>query len=289
MSEFIPWNSQPLDEWAGKYAEGKFIDLKGRKTHYIEKGEGEPIILIHGFFFDSYLWVSNIDALAEKFKVYALDLWGFGYSSRDPLDYGYQLYSDQVLMFMDTLGIEAASIAGQSMGGGTAIWFCVQNRNRVNKLILVDSAGVPHSLPLTGKIFNLPRVGEFLLGLNSNLIRRKNLTDLWFYKKELITEGYFENAMRFHNIKGTTECLMAILRKEFFHMLSDQVNQLAKLDVQTFIFWGREDKGIPVQKGEEMHRILKGSRLKIFDKAGHMPQFECSEEFNKLALEFLLE
>ena len=156
MSEFIPWNSQPLDEWASKYANGKFIDLDGHKTHYIEKGEGEPIILIHGFFFDTYLWVNNIDALAEQFKVYALDLWGFGYSTREPLDFGYQLFSDQVLKFMDALGIERASIAGQSMGGGVAIWYCVQNRQRVNKLILVDSAGEPHGLPLTGKIFNLP-------------------------------------------------------------------------------------------------------------------------------------
>ena len=101
MSEFIPWNSQPLDFWASKYAQGKFVDSDGRRTHYIEKGEGEPVILLHGFFYDSYLWAANIDALAQNFKVYALDLWGCGYSTREPLDYSYQLYADQVLMFMD--------------------------------------------------------------------------------------------------------------------------------------------------------------------------------------------
>ena len=230
-----------------------------------------------------------IDALAEQFKVYALDLWGFGYSTREPLDFGYQLFSDQVLKFMDALGIERASIAGQSMGGGVAIWYCVQNRQRVNKLILVDSAGEPHSLPLTGKIFNLPGVGEFFMGLKTDLIRRKNLTDIWFYKKDLVTESYFENATRFHKVSGTTECLMTILRKEFFHTLSDQLRQLARLDVPTLIVWGKNDKGIRVQKGQEMHRILEGSRFEIFDQAGHMPQYECSEEFNKLTLEFLLE
>ena len=96
MSEFIPWNSQPLDVWASKYAPDKFIDLDGRRTHYIEKGEGNPVILLHGFFYDSYLWAANIDALAKNFKVYALDLWGFVYSTREPLDYDYQLYVDQV-------------------------------------------------------------------------------------------------------------------------------------------------------------------------------------------------
>ncbi len=73
MSEFIPWNSQPLDGWTEKYAKGTCIDLNGHKTHYIEKGEGDPIILLHGFFYDSYIWDSNLDALSKKFKGKVLD------------------------------------------------------------------------------------------------------------------------------------------------------------------------------------------------------------------------
>jgi pimeloyl-ACP methyl ester carboxylesterase len=65
---------------------GKFIELGGHSTHYIERGAGEPIILIHGFFYDSYTWSNNLDALADRFKVYALDLWGFGYNTREPMD-----------------------------------------------------------------------------------------------------------------------------------------------------------------------------------------------------------
>jgi len=287
MSKFIRWNSQPLDVWASKHAQGQFIDLNGCTTHYIEKGDGEPVILLHGFNYDSYIWAANIDVLAEKFKVYALDLWGFGYSTRKPLDYGYQLYADQVLMFMDSLGIECASLVGQSMGGGTAILFCVQHRLRVNKLLLVDPGGLPHTLPLIGKFFNLPRVGEFLMGLSTNAIRKKTLGDLWFYNKKLITESYFENVTRFQKIKGTTEVLMAILRKEFFHTLSDEVHRLGQEDVPILIVWGREDKGIPLRLGQEMHGILKSSRLEVIDNAGHVPNYECSDVFNQLALDFL--
>ena len=65
-----------------------------------EKGEGEPVILIHGFFFDTYLWADNIDALAQKFKLYLIDLWGCGYSSRTPMAYCYPLYSDQIVYRM---------------------------------------------------------------------------------------------------------------------------------------------------------------------------------------------
>jgi pimeloyl-ACP methyl ester carboxylesterase len=140
MPDYIPWNSQPLAVWSEEHAKGKFIDLEGRSTHYIEKGAGEPVILIHGFFYDAYMWAANMDALAEHFKVYAIDLWGGGYSTRALLDYGYQLYADQVLTFMESLDIPSAILVGQSMGGGTAIKFCVQNREKVNKLLLVSAA-----------------------------------------------------------------------------------------------------------------------------------------------------
>ncbi len=287
MAEFIPWNSQPLDLWAGKYAQGKFIDLDGRKTHYIEKGEGEPVILLHGFFYDSYLWAANMDVLAQHFKVYALDLWGCGYSTREPLDYGYQLYADQVLLFMDSIGIQRASLVGQSMGGGTAIQFCVQHRQRVNRLLLVDAAGLPNSLPLMAKIFNLPRVGELFLGLNTDAIRKKGLGDSFIHNRDLITDSYFENVTRTQKIENSTEVGLTIIRKQFFDKLSDEIHRLAQMEVPVLIVWGREDKAIPLRCGQEMHRTLKGSRLEILDNAGHVPNFERAKEFNQLAVDFL--
>jgi len=90
MTNFIPWGSQPLDAWTKKYARGQMIELDGLQTHYIEKGTGDPVILIHGFYFDTHMWDKNLDALAEHYQVYVPDLWGFGYSTREPLDYGYR-------------------------------------------------------------------------------------------------------------------------------------------------------------------------------------------------------
>jgi pimeloyl-ACP methyl ester carboxylesterase len=287
MIESIPWNSQPLDEWARKYAAGRFIDLDGYSTHYIEKGEGEPVILIHGFLYNSYTWNNNIDALADRFKVYALDLWGFGYSTREPLDYGYPLYADQLLKFMDALNIQKASLVGHSMGGGTCIFFSVQHRERVNKVILVDPAGMPNPLPLIGKIANLPKVGEFLLGLKGNFYRKMVLSTTFIYDKGFITDSYFENVTRFHKIKGTTEVLLKILRKQFFHTLLDEIRRLGEIDVSILIIWGRHDQAVPFERGQGMHKILRGSRLEIFEQMGHCPHDEQSQKFNQLALDFL--
>ena len=82
MSEFINWSSQPLSEWTEKHAKGTVIELDGHQTHYIEKGQGEALILIHGFMYDSFLWQENIDVLAQHYRVLAIDLWGCGYSTK---------------------------------------------------------------------------------------------------------------------------------------------------------------------------------------------------------------
>lgn len=287
MSKFVPWNSQPIEEWSKKYAAGKFIDLDGHSTHYIEKGEGEAVILLHGYFLHSYLWNKNIDALAAKFKVYALDLWGFGYSTRQLMDYGYPLYASQVLKFMDAMKIQKASLIGQSFGGGACIFFSVQHRDRVKKLVLVDPAGMPFTLPILMKISNLPVVGEFMNGLNNNFLSKMALSTSFVYDKSLITEDYFDNMMRPQKIKGTSEVFLKISRTQFINRLSNEIHELGKMDVPTLIVWGRNDKAIPLKYGQEMHGILKGSRLEILDRAGHCPNDEQWQQFNQLAVDFL--
>lgn len=287
MTDFISWNSQPLELWAEKYAEGKFTDLGGRRTHFIEAGSGEPVILVHGFFFDSFTWHNNIDALAANFRVLAPDLWGFGYSTREPLDYGYPLYAEQLLMFMDALDIVKASLVGHSMGGGTVIYFAVHHPNRVNKLLLVDAAGMPNPLPLLGRVTNLPLVGELMYGMRGNFMRRMALKTNWIHDESFITDSYFENATRFHKVKGSTDVMLTILRKQFFHTLPDEVRALGKLNIPTLIVWGRHDAAIPLARGREMHGLLKGSRLEVFDNVGHCPHDETFARFNQMAVEFL--
>ena len=287
MTGFIPWNSQPLEDWASKYAPGKFIEIDGLSTHYIEKGAGEPVIFLHGFFYDSYMWNKNIDVLAERYKVYAFDLWGFGYSTREPLDYGYPLYTKQLRKFMEALTIPKASLIGQSMGGGTIINFTISNREKVNKIILVDAAGMPNRLPIMGRISNLPKIGEFMYSLNIDFLRKMTLGNTFLYNKQLITEEYFENATRFHKIKGTTEVMLHVTRKQFFDTLIGEIKELSLLDVPILIVWGREEKSIPLAVGKEMHKMLKGSRLEILDQAGHCAHDDQSALFNQLALDFL--
>lgn len=194
MTTFIPWNSQPLSEWTEKFAAGQIIEVDGKPTHYIEAGEGDPIILLHGFLLDSYTWAKNMDVLS---------------------------------------------------------------------------------------------IGEFLMRLNTDAVRKKNLADLWIHDMENVSDQDFENLVRFQKIEGSNEVILSILRKQFFNTLGDEFNQLAKLDIPALIVWGGDEANIPLERGQEMHQILQGSRLEIIKGAGHMPNFEKPEVFNELAIDFL--
>lgn len=283
------WNSQPLSQWAGRYAEGNGIILDGHVTHYREMGEGEPVILLHGFFFDSHYWDPNIEFLARHFKVYAPDFWGFGYSSREPMDYGYPLFARQLSLFMDALEIPSATLIGHSFGAGTAIHFAAQNRPRVNKLILAAAGGLKNKPPLTSEIFCLPGVGEALSNLPGDWVRKSLLKKFWFYRPEVVTEAYFEVMTRFHQIKGTTRTGLSVLRKQFFDALEEEITILGMTDVPTLIVWGKQDRGIPVDRAEKLHKLLPQSRLEIIDGAGHAASVETADIFNELCLEFLLQ
>jgi 2-hydroxy-6-oxo-octa-2,4-dienoate hydrolase len=203
------------------------------------------------------------------------------------MDYSYQLYADQVLGFMDALSIEQTSIIGQSMGGGMAMLFCIQHRNRVDKLVLVDAAGLPGNLPLTAKFFNLSGVGKFLMDLRTNAIRKKNLADFWIHRRENLADEYFEQTTRFHKIEGTGQAMLSILRNKIFYTLGDEIPKLAAMDVPILLVWVAEDKSVPLETGRKLHALLPKSRLEVFERTGHVPNYEEADRFNKLAVEFL--
>ena len=145
---------------------------------------------------------------------------------------------------------------------------------------------MPLNMPLLGKIMNLPGIGEFLLGLNGDFLRKMTLTTL-LYDKSLITRDYLDNVTRHQKIKGSNEASLNFLRKQFVFALLDDISRLGEMGVPTLIVWGRNDKSVPVERGQEMHRILKGSRLVVLERAGHCPNEEHWQQFNQLAIDFL--
>jgi pimeloyl-ACP methyl ester carboxylesterase len=279
----------PYEETVQKFAKGKFIAVDGKKVHYLEAGSGPPVILIHGFLYHTVMWKQNINALAEKFKVYVIDLWGWGYSERlGEKEYSFERYGKQIVGFMDAMNIKKATLVGQSMGSGISVYMAAHYPEKVDRLILVGPAVLPNPMTTIGKIYQLPFIGEFMNAIPGDALMKNNIRTVWFFDKNKASDEYCKEVLQPLCIKGSYAGLMFILRnvlKEPY--VEKEANLLSKMNIPTLIIHGREDKAVPLDRSQKLNGLWKGSKLVIFEKAGHTPHEEYPEKFNKLAIEFL--
>ncbi len=286
LHESVRWDTQPLDAWTAHYAKGHTVTLAGRQTHYVARGSGKPVILIHGFFFDSMVWCHNMDSLAKSCRVYALDLWGFGYSARIDQP-SYELYTEQLAEFMHAMDIEKAVLVGQSLGGGVAAQFSVRFPERVEKLVLVDCAGLANPDPFSARLFKLSGVGEALMNFPGDALRKKMLKDFFLFRPEALSPELFRQLTWFQKINGTTATALSLMRRGFVDKIEGTFRQLARLKLPVLIIWGEQDRAIPLETGRHLHRLLQNSVFLIIRNAGHIPNLEQPTEFNARLKAFL--
>jgi pimeloyl-ACP methyl ester carboxylesterase len=286
MHQTARWDTQPLGLWTTQYADGHTIILAGRQTHYRVKGMGKPVILIHGSFFDGTLWCHNVDVLAESCRVYVLDLWGFGYST--PIAHpSYEQYVEQLAGFMHAMGLNRATLVGQSLGGGVAALFSVKFPERVEKLVLVDCAGLANPDPFTALLFKLHGLGEILMNFPGDALRKKMLKDFFLCKPEALSPVLFKKLTWFQKIHGTTATALTLMRLGFADKLEKVFHRLAKHKLPIMIIWGAQDRAIPLAVGQRIHQLLPGSAFFIIQEAGHIPNLEQPVEFNACLKAFL--
>jgi pimeloyl-ACP methyl ester carboxylesterase len=289
LPQFTTKETCTYEDAVQKYAKGKFVTVDGKKVHYLETGNGPPIILIHGFLYNTVMWKKNIDALATKFKVYTIDLWGWGYSERlKENDYSFERYGKQIVGFMDALNIRKASLAGQSMGGGISVYVAAYHPDRVDRLILVDPAVIPYPMTTIGQIYQIPFVGEFMNAIPGDALLKHNIRAIWFYDGNKASDEYCQEVLQSMCIKGSYSGMMFIIRNVLkVPYVEKEAKLLSGMNVPILIVHGREDKAIPLDRSKRLNDLWKGSKLVVFDKAGHSPHEEYPEKFNPLALEFL--
>src|SRR5208337_3117287 len=119
----------------------KNVEVFGQKIHYLEAGSGPVVILLHGLGGDARIWAFTTPALASKFHVYVPHQNGFGASEKPQIDYRVGTLVDFLDGFYKKLGITKATLVGNSLGGWTAVDFTMAHPDKVDKLVLVDSAG----------------------------------------------------------------------------------------------------------------------------------------------------
>jgi pimeloyl-ACP methyl ester carboxylesterase len=263
---------------------GSTADANGIKTNYLEAGKGDPVVLIHGSGpgVTSYAnWRLVLPALAENFRVVAPDMVGFGFSERPAnIEYGVQTWADQVVGLMDTLELPKAHLVGNSFGGAIALRIATQHPDRVGKLVLMGSMGVP--FPITEGL-------ERVWGYEPSFENMRKVLDVFAYSRELVNDELAEVRYRGSIQPGFQESFAAMFpapRQRWVEAMCTPEDEIRRLPHRTLIVHGREDQVIPVQTSLRLEELIDNADLSVFSHCGHWSMIERTADFNRAVSEF---
>ena len=276
--------------------ESKFVHVGKIKTHYLEAGVGDQVIvLLHGGGLDyaQLSWELLMPELASKARVIASDFPGYGQSDKPDVTFDLAFYGEFFSQFMDALEISKADLVGISMGGGISLGYVLSYPQRVNKLVLVDSYGLQRKTPfhqLSYLFVNIPGVRALTYwsiksrpmirySLKMILKRPGSVTDELVEKvyQQLLIPGVTRAFSDFQNAELTWDGLKTVY-----------MDRLGEIKAKTLIIHGEKDTLVPLEASREAHALIRGSEMKIMEGCGHWPQRDNPEEFNRLVRAFLL-
>jgi pimeloyl-ACP methyl ester carboxylesterase len=256
----------------------KTITVFGEAIHYFDMGSGPVVVLLHGLGSRKEDWLPVLEPMAQKFRLLVPDQIGFGRSDKPLLDYSIQTYVDFLNEFLRQLKVEKASLVGESLGGWIAGLYVAEigggaHLIPVEKLVLVDAAGLKQDKPI-------PDLNP------SSLAAMRGLMEAVFYD----TSWLNEDALR----KVFTDKLAAHDGYTVRSLLGNPAlgterldDRLASIKVPTLVAWGRQDKLLPIGAGERYAAGIAGAKLISFEKCGHVPPIEKTDEFVTVVVAFL--
>jgi pimeloyl-ACP methyl ester carboxylesterase len=175
---------------------------------------------------------------------------------------------------MQSQNIGKATLVGNSLGGWIALDFTVQHPELVDKLVLVDAAGLTWGGAAPAVELNPSSVSE-----------TRTLLEGLFYNKKMVTDEFVQNVFTNHMRNNDGYTIQRTLAS--FPQAPFEDQKLQSVHAPTLVIWGRQDELIGVDRAEKFHAGIAGSKLVIFDQCGHVPQIEKAEEFNKALLDFM--
>jgi 3-oxoadipate enol-lactonase len=260
------------------------LNVNDFNLSYDDIGEGTiPIVFLHGFPFDKSMWREQLDYLKPTHRVIACDIRGFGKSTDEESHLSMDLFANDLILFIDKLGLEKVIICGLSMGGFIALNAMKRFPSRFEALILCDTQCVADSHDVKAK-------------------RYKTIEDIKEYGVSNFNEGFLKNVFHEDSITNKPELVEQLRRVVFSnseHIIcqglvalaerSDTCSITNRITVPTLIICGREDVVTPLEESKFMNKNIKGSVLHVINNAGHVSNLEEPAKFNKLLRDFLVD
>jgi len=283
-----------VQSYAGKVTmpPDKYIRIGNINIRYWEEGEkGCSVILIHGLGASAEIWMHNVRAFAEEHRVYVPDLVGFGLSGKPEVKYSPSCMAAFIDDFMTALSINHACLVGNSLGGGVALQFALQYPEKVQRLVLVDSAGLGREMTFIMRLATIPLVGELMTQPNRMIMTY--VLKHCVYDPAVITDDLVDLYYKIDSSTEARKSILSVLRSSATifggraDVLDPIIKNLGNIRVPSLIIWGRQDRILPVQHACFAADKLPNAKLHVFDQCGHMPNFERPREFNTMVLNFL--
>ena len=266
---------------------GQTITVAGIATNLHDLGSGFPVLLIHGSGpgVSAYAnWRLVMPELAKQVRVIAPDMVGFGFTERRAGQaYNMDVWVAQAIGVLDALGIEQADLVGNSFGGALALALTIRHPQRVRRLVLMGSVGVP---------FNLTEGLDRVWGYEPSLANMRELLDWFAYDRGLVNDDLarlrYEASIR----PGFQESFAAMFpapRQRWVDAMASAEADIRAIAHQTLVIHGREDRVIPLSNSLTLADWIVRAQLHVFGQCGHWTQIEHAGRFARLVGDFLHE
>jgi 2-hydroxy-6-oxonona-2,4-dienedioate hydrolase len=239
------------------------------KFRYIEEGEGEPLILLHGLFGALSNFKDLIEYFRPHYKVVVPMLPLFDLDLLHTSVGGLQKFVNK---FIEHRNYQGVHLLGNSLGGHVALVHVLKHPERIKSLILTGSSGLFEN----GMGDTYPKRGDY------EYIRKK--TELTFYDPKTATKELVDEVYEIVNSRLKAIKIIALAKSAIRNNLGDELNQIKQ---PTLLIWGNNDTITPPFVGREFHKLIPNSELHFIDKCGHAPMMEVPGEFNQILHKFL--
>lgn len=259
----------------------------GIDTNYHDRGSGFPVLFIHGSGPGVSAWANwrlVIPELAKSHRVIAPDMVGFGFTDRpEGVKYDLDTWVAQAIGLLDMLGLPKVHIIGNSFGGAIALALAIRHPERVERLVLMGSVGVP--FPITPGL-------DAVWGYQPSMENMRKLLDIFAYSRELVNDELAELRYNASIRPGFQESFSAMFpapRQRWVDAMASREADVRALTHETLIIHGRDDKVIPLSNSLTLLELIDRSQLHVFSRCGHWVQIEHAERFARLLTGFFAE
>lgn len=270
-----------------------YLDLHGERLAYVDEGDGEVLLLLHGMAGSSQTWRSVIQPLSRTFRVLAPDMLGHGSSDKPRSDYSLGAFAVLLRDLLDELGITRATIVGHSLGGGVAMQFSYQHPDYCRRLILIDSGGLGPDVGLTLRLLSAPGA-ELIMPIIAPQPVLNAGDRVWSWlRKAGIEAPRGEEIWRSYSSFAdapTRQAFLRTLRSVVDHR-GQSVSALNRLgngtDLPIMVIWGDQDAIIPISHAYAAQEARPDIRVEVLADVGHFPQVERPTQVVDLIEDFM--